>query len=89
MVDYNYIKVFSEDNEPLYILRMEKGGEDEMILVDIFLENKVRFERTDLESYDDLINNGGEQYLLSAKELAEEHEARGFKSDGGRNEDRS
>ena len=81
MEKYNYIKIYSEMNEPLYILRMERGGEDEMILVDIFLEHKVKFEKTDSDSYDELIEQGGEQYLLSADELVEVHEARGFNKD--------
>tara|TARA_R100001244_G_scaffold132387_2_gene108671 strand:+ start:1386 stop:1652 length:267 start_codon:yes stop_codon:yes gene_type:complete len=88
MKKYNYIKVYSEENEPLYILRLERGGEDEMILVDIFLEHKVRFEQADLDSYNELIEHGGEQYILSANELVEEHEARGFSKDK-RDEDRS
>ncbi len=81
MSDYNYIKVYAEKGEPLYILRMEKGTEDELILVQLFLDNGVHFEKSTLKDYESLIADGGDQYILTSDELIDEHDARGFTAD--------
>jgi len=77
-IKYNYITVYAESEEPLYILRLERGSSDELTLIDIFLEHRVKFESTDKEAYELQIELGGEQYILTADELVQEHEARGF-----------
>ena len=81
MADYNYIKVYAESEQPLYILRMDKGSEDEVMLVDLFLEHRVKFEKSSKEEYDTLIVEGGDQYVLTSDELLDEHAARGFTED--------
>ena len=81
MADYNYIKVYAESEQPLYILRMDKGSEDEIMLVDLFLEHRVKFEKSSKEEYDTLIVEGGDQYVLTSDELLDEHAARGFTED--------
>jgi len=81
MADYNYIKVYAESEQPLYILRMDKGSEDEIMLVDLFLEHRVKFEKSSKEEYDNLIVEGGDQYVLTSDELLDEHAARGFTED--------
>lgn len=81
MADYNYIKVYAESEQPLYILRMDKGSEDEVMLVDLFLEHRVKFEKSSKEEYETLIVEGGDQYVLTSDELLDEHAARGFTED--------
>lgn len=81
MADYNYIKVYADSEQPLYILRMDKGSEDEIMLVDLFLEHRVKFEKSNKEEYDNLIVEGGDQYVLTSDELLDEHAARGFTED--------
>ena len=87
-IEYNYITVFDDADQPLYILRLERGSEDELMLVDIFLEHRVRFESTNKEAYDQLIELGGLQYTLTSNELIEEHEARGFGETPNNDEDK-
>jgi len=81
MADYNYIKVYAESEQPLYILRMDKGSDDEVMLIDLFLEHRVKFEKSNKDDYDKLIVEGGDQYVLTSDELLDEHAARGFTED--------
>lgn len=81
MANYNYIKVYAESDQPLYILRMDKGSDDELMLVELFMENRVKFEKSTKEEYDTLIEQGGDQYVLTSDELIDEHAARGFNED--------
>jgi hypothetical protein len=51
------------------------------MLVDLFLEHRVKFEKSSKEEYDTLIVEGGDQYVLTSDELLDEHAARGFTED--------
>lgn len=64
-MDYNYIKIKSPNNIPIYILKVLSGSVDEVLLVDMLFDNKVRFEKSTEEDFQSLVRMGGEMGIIS------------------------
>lgn len=69
---YNYIKILSLDNEPLYILQVEAGSRDELLLVEMLFDNKVNFVKSDMGAFQGLIKEGSTQYSITGQDLIDE-----------------
>jgi hypothetical protein len=79
---YNYIKIMDVNKKPLYILKVEQGSQDELLLVEMLFDNKVNFEKCDAETFDRMVQQGGEQHSISGKQLLEESERRNEPREG-------
>jgi len=73
---YNYIKILSTKNEPLYILKVEAGSQDELLLVEMLFANKVNFDKSDGESFQRLVEEGSKQYSITGQDILDEAERR-------------
>ena len=71
-MDYNYIKIKNHKNIPIYILKVLSGSVDEILLVDMLFDNKVRFEKSTEEDFQSLVKMGGEMGNISGNDLLEE-----------------
>ena len=73
-MEYNYILIKSPQNLPQYILKVQSGSLDEILLVDMLFDNKVRFERSTEKEFQILVDFGAESGSISSQDLNEEQE---------------
>ena len=76
MKQFNYLKIFDNKNEPMYVLQVEAGSEDEIILMDMLFDNKVKIEKSTEKEFTELISDVNKQYTISTERIIDENNRR-------------
>tara|TARA_R100001244_G_scaffold79990_1_gene62763 strand:+ start:123 stop:401 length:279 start_codon:yes stop_codon:yes gene_type:complete len=72
----NYIKILDRSGLALYIIQVEAGSRDDILLTDMLFDNKVNFIVSSTEEFKHQLSLGGNQYSITGQDILNEHTKR-------------